>query len=62
MSDKNMSHVFNKMFQNPDNLGLKTPPFLKLQFRLNRRSSPPDFEPCIGTEDAPLSGWAQMMV
>jgi hypothetical protein len=57
-----MFHVFKEMFQNPDILGLNTPLFLNRQFRLNRLSSPPDFDPCIGTEDAPLSGWEQMMV
>jgi hypothetical protein len=30
------------------------PPFLNRQFRLNRLSSPADFDPGIGTEDATL--------
>jgi hypothetical protein len=43
-------------------LELNTPPFLKRQFCLNRLSSPPDLDPCFGTEDVPIQFIAKVVI
>jgi hypothetical protein len=51
---KQLSLLYYALYS-PSFFWVKTP-FLKGQFRLKRLSSPPDSDPCIGTEDATLPG------